>query len=253
MIGDIRYVLMDPAKNITILVETPTPPERRSALAAELMRLEPSAEQVGFLYADEGCDIALCMAGGEFCANATMSAAVCYAMREGLSSGVVRVRVSGLPSPVTAQVVSQPDGVWRAQVELPPPSAVDVVRFSDGQSLPVVFMPGITHVILDGETPGEDAQTLAKRRCAQLHADALGMMYLDRAAGTLTPLVYVPAAGTLFWESACGSGTSAVGAYLAHETGRAVSVSLRQPGGVLEVSASPGGALYLRGTVARIK
>ena len=42
-------------------------------------------EQVGFVSApsDSGCDIDLQMAGGEFCGNATMSAAALVAMRSG--------------------------------------------------------------------------------------------------------------------------------------------------------------------------
>jgi diaminopimelate epimerase len=94
-----------------------------------------------------------------------------------------------------------------------------------------------------------EAEALAKRRCAELHADALGLMFWERGAGRLTPLVYVPAADTLFWENSCGSGTAAVGAYLAKEQGTAVCVSLCQPGGTLEIAASPDGALRLGGTV----
>ena len=74
-------------------------------------------------------------------------------------------------------------------------------------------------------------------------------MFLDREEESLIPLVYVPGAGTLFWETACASGTTAVGAWLAEETGLPVHLSLKQPGGSLEIAAEPGGELLLTGTV----
>jgi diaminopimelate epimerase len=93
------------------------------------------------------------------------------------------------------------------------------------------------------------AEALAKALCAQLNADALGLMFLNREEESLRPLVYVPGAGTLFWETACASGTTAVGAWLVSETGRHVHMSLKQPGGILEIMAEPGGELLLTGTV----
>ncbi|MBR5122417.1 MAG: diaminopimelate epimerase, partial [Anaerotignum sp.] len=35
------------------------------------------------------------------------------------------------------------------------------------------------------------------------------------------------------WERGCGSGTSAVGYYLAQKEGKSLSVSLKQPGGIM--------------------
>ena len=93
------------------------------------------------------------------------------------------------------------------------------------------------------------AEQLAPEWCRYLEADALGLMFLNQSQGRLKPLVYVPAADTLFWESSCASGTTAVGAYLAAKENRAVSISLEQPGGRLEIQAQPEGALYLSGTV----
>ena len=129
---------------------------------------------------------------------------------------------------------------------------METVCFPDGQKLPVVTFQGISHVILEQELPEKAAETLAKRWCAFLDVDALGLMFLNRKEGRLSPLVYVPAAETLFWESSCGSGTSAVGAWLARKSGQPVTVSLKQPGGVLEISALPDGPLFLTGTVRRL-
>ena len=78
-------------------------------------------------------------------------------------------------------------------------------------------------------------------------------MFLDRERGVLKPLVYVPSAATLFWESSCASGTTAVGAYLAAKSGAAVRMPLKQPGGTLEIEADPDGKLLLKGSVRLVR
>ena len=92
--------------------------------------------------------------------------------------------------------------------------------------------------------PRDLAEKAAPVWCRHLNADALGLMFLDRDACSLTPLVYVPAAGTLCWENSCDSGTTAAGAFLAGQTGLPFSISLRQPGGSLTVTR--GGAVTSR-------
>ena len=103
--------------------------------------------------------------------------------------------------------------------------------------------------ILEEKIAREEAEPLAPALCAQLKAEALGLMFLNRDEGSLTPLVYVPGARTLCWENACASGTTAVGAYFAVKTGHPVNLMLKQPGGVLEIDARPDGGLILTGTV----
>ena len=98
-----------------------------------------------------------------------------------------------------------------------------------------------------------EAERLAPVWCRTLESEALGLMFLDRERGILKPLVYVPSADTLFWESSCASGTTAVGAYLAAESGKAVQVPLKQPGGTLEIDAAPDGTLLLKGSVRLVR
>ena len=66
---------MDPTKNYTMLIESPVPLSERQRVASELMRIESCVEQVGYISEKSGCDIDLQMAGGEFCGNASLSAA----------------------------------------------------------------------------------------------------------------------------------------------------------------------------------
>ncbi|MBQ7653961.1 MAG: hypothetical protein IJS17_02695, partial [Clostridia bacterium] len=108
---------------------------------------------------------------------------------------------------------------------------------------------GITHVIFSDPVAKSEAEKLVRCWCALLNAPALGLMFFEESKNRLTPLVYVPEADTLFWESACGSGLSAVGAYMANITNRLSKLSPKQPGGTLEITAMPTGELFLCGNV----
>ena len=252
MTGPLSYALLDPTGNMTLLAETPVPEADQPLTAKRLMEQEPATEQVGFV-SDTDDGIGLRMAGGEFCGNASMSAAVLYLLRKGRDGGEVTVHVSGTPEPVPVTAERRPDGTWRGCVEMPRPLSVRKERFSDGTKRPVVRFPGITHVILETEMVQTEAERLAPVWCRELESEALGLMFLDRERGILKPLVYVPSADTLFWESSCASGTTAVGAYLAAEAGTAVRVPLKQPGGTLEIEADPDGKLILKGTVRLVR
>lgn len=244
----LEYRLYDPTGNVTVLVASPVPEAIQPAVAERLMALEPKAEQVGFLTEADGADIALRMAGGEFCGNAAMCAAVYAAEARGIERGAVTVRVSGAAEPVSAAVALQPDGSWRGVVDMPRPAAIERHMLPGVGEAPVVRFDGITHIVLTDPMPRPLAERQARVWCAALGAEALGLLFFDRRTERMTPLVFVPAAGTLCWENACASGTAAVGAYLAAREGGAADVTLRQPGGWLRIEAADG-ALRLTGSV----
>ena len=67
---------------------------------------------------------------------------------------------------------------------------------------------------------------------------AAGLLLWDSEKMYMRPLVYVKASGTLVWETGCGSGSTAVGAYLALARGDGVTRSeIRQGGGVIVTEA----------------
>ncbi len=253
---ELSYVLMNPSGNVTLLVTTPVSVGDRPFVASELMRQEPQAEQVGYLSSGNS-GIRLDMAGGEFCGNATMSAAVYYAKESGLEVGTVPVEVSGMPGTITVDLEKQLDGSYRTTLDMPAPQSVSKETLPDGRELPIVRFDGISHIILEQEAPKgiekAEAEEMVRALCESLNVDALGLQYLDREQNRLTPLVYVPTAGTTCWESACGSGTAAVGAYLLAETGNPVDITLEEPAGTLRIEASENGTLRMSGTVTQLK
>ena len=114
MIRECHYVLMDPTGNRTLLVDTPVPVEEQPSVAAKLMEQEPTAEQTGFLTFSDSSGLSLRMAGGEFCGNATMSAAVYHSIRTGTADDRMTVNVSGAPDLMEAGKVQ-----WRCRVLFP--------------------------------------------------------------------------------------------------------------------------------------
>ena len=248
----VSYSLLDPTGNVTILVESPIAESEQARLAQQLMLLEPDAEQVGFVtQADDG--VFLRMAGGEFCGNATMSAALLYLLRNGRPEEMVTVHVCGTPEPIAVNVDAIAEGIWRGTVKMPSPLAIDYECFPGGERLPVVRFPGISHVILLQQIPRDKAPALAPVWCEALEADAVGLLFLDQEMSSMTPLVYVPAAQTLCWEKSCASGTTAVCAYLAEQKSAPCSICLFQPGGELQADADKDGAIRLTGRVKLLK
>lgn len=241
----LEYIIADPTGNITALVLTKVPVPEQPRVAAALMAREKSVEQTGFLRLTErGAELR--MAGGEFCGNATLSAAAVYARERGLAPGeslTLQVRVSGAPEPLDVCVTALPDGGFSGTAEMTLPEAVGrkTLRL-DGRKflLPCVEFPGITHIIVPGGMDAGEAERAAREWCAELGASALGLMLLDEQARRLRPLVYVPSGDTLFWESSCASGTAAVGAWLFARGGGVCRLTLDEPGGRLSVEAGPG-------------
>ncbi len=245
---NISYTKIDPSGNITLIVDSPVPRSEQSRIAAGLMVRDPEAEQVGFLEApsDPCCSVRLQMMGGEFCGNATLSAAAVITRQLDMDGADMLIEVSGAPEPVKVSgTVPAPD-VFNGEVAMPLPESISECSFLDGfdcYTLPLVRFPGICHAILPaGALSREKAERLIGSWCRQIRADALGLMFFDRDKSALTPLVYVESTGTAVWEGSCASGTSAVAAYLAEIDGEYARVRLAQPRGTLSAAASYSGS-----------
>lgn len=244
---ELRYCVLDPTGNITALVESPVDIAMQPAVGAALMRRDAAVEQVGFVRpaAGEGSSAELRMAGGEFCGNAAMCAAALLLRRE----GAIALRVSGAAEPVPVRLRQTDPGSFAAELRMPPPLAVteaELVFEGLRGPLPLVRMEGIAHLIVEAGSPffallrdRPAAERAARAFCAGLGAEGLGLMFLEGGGSErdMTPLVYIPGSGTLFWENSCASGSAAAGMALAARTGAETELALRQPGGVLRVQS----------------
>ena len=238
----------DPAGNITVFVLDPVERAQRAAIAARIMAI-PSlkAEQVGYACPPEDdVDGHMEMMGGEFCGNATLSAAAVVMRQLGLDAGDMLIEVSGSPGPVKVTgVMSAPDR-FDGEVDMPLPESIYECSFLDGfdcHTLPLVRFPGICHAIVSaGTLTREKAEAVIGTWCRQIGSEALGLMFFDKDKNTLTPLVYVESTGTAVWEGSCASGTAAVASYLAELDGEYASVCLFEPRGKLSAEAACSGS-----------
>lgn len=243
---EIRYVKADPTGNLTALVESHSSALSRAAVAEAVFASDPGIEQLGFLGESADADVALEMAGGEFCGNACLSAAAWHLRRAGLDSATVCVAISGAEKNIEVEIEKSGSG-YSGRVDMPLPLAVEHIGTDFGPAELVRF-PGICHIISPASLGREAAEKQIAALCSRLGAEALGLMLYDEAAGSLLPLVYVPGADTLFWEHSCASGTSALGAWLAESRQSSCRLELSQPGGTLSISAE-----YANGAVSRLQ
>lgn len=242
---EISYATLEPTYNTTLLVRTEVPRSAQASVAQLLLRSNPQAEQVGFIEvpSTRGARARLQMMGGEFCGNATMSLAALLAFEDGLAPGTTAelpLEASGSSGVLSCRIQMGTDSCL-GTVDMPLPERienVDLVVGDQSLSCPAVFFPGIVHCIVPADKlTRSQAEEAAALLCAAQKADAAGIMLFDEAALSMSPLVHVSATHTAVWERGCGSGSAAVGCYLAHRTGAPYTIALQQPGGIIEVRA----------------
>lgn len=252
---DIKYHLIDPTGNITILVETPVKIENQPFIGKLLMEKEPICEQVGFISkGDNECDIVLRMAGGEFCGNATMSTAAFFAKESNMQDGEKKdivVKVLGVQQKVLVTIERNGEE-YLGTVTMPRPLSITNENFVfEGHKYryPVVAFPGINHLVVDDSLPISMAEEAIKVWGKEKGYEGIGLMNLSRDHKELRPLVYIPKADSLVWESSCASGTTSVGAYFAYRDRKDCHFEFNEPGGKLTIDAYKDGSLKLSGKV----
>jgi diaminopimelate epimerase len=178
------------------------------------------------------------MMGGEFCGNAARSFGLYVARRTGLSGKVrLEVEISGMKTPVSVRVDVE-RGL--AEASMPPALAEETLAYG-GALLSGYIFEGIVHVLAP-DSEASKTVFYAIKTLLEAHSreaarfDAAGVMFYDSAAQVMTPAVYVRATDTLVFESSCGSGSAALGLYLARDLDHGeMTLALRQPGGIIEV------------------
>ena len=244
------YYKIDPTGNITAIVETKAERCEQSRIAGLIMAADKTIEQVGFLEKPHSvASVRLQMMGGEFCGNASISAAALMAQKGGISDGDITLEVSGADEPLCVKVRKLDENRYLGTVAMPLPLRIEALDL-DSYRLPCIHFSGISHVICGDALSVSDAESNIRSWCKRLNIDALGLMFLN--GDTLKPYVYVRSTDTAVWESSCASGSTACAAYLAASSGKSQEVTLRNPGGTLAVTAELSGgelsALNLTGS-----
>lgn len=228
-----RIAIMYPSGNTTAVLFPPVNLSDKKSLNAGVMRawktlrpLEPEVEQVCYI-AQPKNPLALArveMLGGEFCGNATRAViALVMAGRNG--SGIVEV--SGVEKPlrfsVSKDVIS---------LEMPFEEVNMLTPITEGV---LVRLQGITQLVASDDarrtcTPRELLGKILRNKKYKLRNEpAVGVTYFDPTSKRASFAVWVNAVDTTFDETACGSGTAAIGAVAAHEAKKAQRIRVIQP------------------------
>lgn len=225
--------VLDPAGNVTAIVCSDVPAAERARVAAQILRLpELGIEQVAFLTAPRsGGEIRLEMMGGEFCGNALRCAGFYQALRNGTQGkSCVFAEISGADG---VQPVMADTAEGTASTVMPLPLSVQPAGWADVQAARVTFA-GITHFVIDCAQPDE---TLVQRAIAAApEASAVGAIFLDRAHGSIKPVVFVRETASCVAENSCASGSVATAVVLTADFADGITeIGIGQPGGTLEV------------------
>lgn len=225
--------VLDPAGNVTAIVCSDVSAAERARVAAQILRLpELGIEQVAFLTAPRsGGEIRLEMMGGEFCGNALRCAGFYQALRNGAQGkSCVFAEISGADG---VQPVMADTAEGTASTVMPLPLSVQPAGWADVQAARVTFA-GITHFVIDCAQPDE---TLVQRAIAAApEASAVGAIFLDRAHGSIKPVVFVRETASCVAENSCASGSVATAVVLTADFADGITeIGIGQPGGTLEV------------------
>lgn len=189
-----------------------------------------NVEQVGFVEKVDN-EYYLEMAGGEFCGNATRST-IHYFLQG--KSGNLAVNASGAKNKLNGGIM--PDGkVW---VEMPINHDLNKIFVKDGYT--VVEMEGISHVIAENnqsdssEALKSKALAILKSLGLDISVPASGVMFTTKTQNgfKIDPVVWVKNLETLYYETACGSGTTALGLYESKKQNKSLSIDITQPSGM---------------------
>lgn len=227
-----KYSIYRPSGNDTALIsQLVHDTELKKKINDVIQKKHSNVEQVGFVGKIED-EYFLEMAGGEFCGNATRST-IHYFLNG--KPGSMVINASGTNKKLKGGI--NPDGkVW---VEMPINNDLSKVSTIDGYR--VVEMDGITHVVTPKESLDEPPNALKEKALSILNAlnltktaPASGVMFTTKTENgyKIDPVVWVQSLETLYYETACGSGTTAVGLNESINQNSSLSLDITQPSGM---------------------
>lgn len=244
MIKKLNYYKISPGGNVTVLITCPlvNEPKERVRLANIILGRYPDAEQVGYVSLD-GHYPRLDMMGGEFCGNASRSLAALLALNK--DKRLVEkdeclwgeISVSGVDRNLKFKVSKSGDR-FDSWVEMPIQSDDECVK-QIKSGLSIVYLDGITHILLDQcifPFPSCNYKEAAEGIRMDMGLDseeAVGCIWYSREKEKwqIRPVVWVRGTNSTYYETACGSGTTALGLYLAKEGRKNIRCEIGQPSG----------------------
>lgn len=228
---DIIYKVYIPGGNNTaFVVGTNYTLEERRKINNKIMEDDRSIEQVGFL--GEKNNPELVMAGGEFCGNATRSAVFYYLdgkdgnmtlkvnekdyIEAGVKNGMAWCQIPLINNGNIVEVIEE--GIYKVNMK--------------GMTSIVISEDEAEKYLNNKENIKVETMNLINKYKLQ-NCEAVGVMFLEKTEAFLkiNPVVWVKEINTLFYETACGSGTTATAIVKSFINGKNMSIDILQPSG----------------------
>lgn len=248
---EVKYSIYKPAGNDTALVYgLEYTQEQKKEINDAIMAKHQNVEQVGFLGTNQKPELQ--MAGGEFCGNATRSAASAYLNGK---QGNLQVFVNSKEF-INAGV----DKDGKAWCEIPLYHGEDVIT-EKGPGIFIVKMNGMVSVVIQDEVAKNflcNKEKLKDTGMEFIHKyhlednEAVGVMFCEHIDGVLkiNPVVWVKSINTLFYETACGSGTTATCMVEAYLKQCSQKIDILQPSGlIITAQIDYNGNQFLKATI----
>ncbi len=234
-IGMLDYNVLNPGGNKTGLISgNEYTASQKKLINRLIMEKNSEVEQVGFLSKKIN---RLEMAGGEFCLNATRCAIWKYLNG---NEGEITLSVSGVNKEITGKVLKDK----RVQATLDIGKNISEL-YEERKDFTCIKIDGILIAVLDEEKSKQYIERLreneeeAKEELKQLMINeldtkekAVGIMLLEKVSDKIkiNPIVWVKEIDTVFYETACGSGSLGTSIYNYIKTNN-TEVELVQPSG----------------------
>lgn len=239
-----------PGGNTTALVlQKPKDQFEKVRINNQILKAFPDVEQVGFVWQYNDNNY-LEMAGGEFCGNAARSAI--YKLIEKKKALNLIFIIDGQPTKLTGGKYSNGD-IW---VQIP----FEGERYFEIDNYFIVLIKGITNVVIEKNsffTSQKAAKIEAKKILEKLDLlkySASGVIFLiqKKQQYFMEPVVWVKKIKTFFYETACGSGTAAVGEYLFNKNKTTIQQIIQPSKSIITIYRNKGDELTISGTVKNI-
>lgn len=209
-----KFTILRPGGNDQMLIEGIVKKSARRKINDEMIKQYSNVEQVSFFeYDAKNKKAKLELAGGEFCGNATRSLA--YLLLGG-KPGQISIKVSGTKKALEAGI----NQIGTAYAQMPIKDINSIRKINT--NLFRIDLEGIVQLVCLDDITGLNpkklkslAYEILKKEDLILSEPAAGVMFIKEYPTfiKMKPVVWVRDIETLLYETACASGTAAVGAW----------------------------------------
>lgn len=231
---EIEYKILNPGGNKTaIVMGNNYTKEEKKEINDLILKEDLEVEQVGFISKKEN---SLEMAGGEFCVNATRCAIWEYL---GGKQGEIEIKVSSCDSKIKGGITKEKEVYAEIQINK---TLNEIIEKRGIFSL--IKLEGILLLVVDEDNSKKYIKKLkinelqAKKEFKEIikkfdiDEKAVGIILLEREENKIkiNPVIWVKTIDTLYYETACGSGSLATTIYKNYSEG-IENLEILQPSG----------------------